>query len=153
MRWVVKLLALVGVVIIVSILTFLMTDLLPGDPAEVIAGSNASDPEFVDEHPRGAQPRRPAAAVRYLTLGGRRAATGTSVGPSRRTTSPSRTSCAGRSRTRVQLLLLAEIVSILIAVPDRRLQRLPGEREVRQVRDRHGVLPARDPRRSSWGWC
>ena len=48
MRWVVKLLALVGVVIIVSILTFLMTDLLPGDPARGHRRvATPSDPEFV----------------------------------------------------------------------------------------------------------
>ena len=47
MRWLFKLVALVGVVIIVSMLTYLMTDLLPGDPAQVLAGANAGDAEYV----------------------------------------------------------------------------------------------------------
>ena len=115
MRWVVKLLALVGVVIIVSILTFLMTDFLPGDPAEVIAGSQASDKEFVDNIREELNLDDPL-PQRYLTWAGNAV-----QGDFGRSLEENDEPIADKLRrtipNTVQLLLLAEIFSILIAVP------------------------------------
>jgi peptide/nickel transport system permease protein len=114
-RWVVKLLALVGVVIIVSILTFLMTDFLPGDPAEVIAGSQASDKEFVDNIRQELNLDDPL-PQRYLTWAGNAL-----QGDFGRSLEENDEPIADKLRrtipNTVQLLLLAEIVSILVAVP------------------------------------
>ena len=115
MRWVVKLLALVGVVIIVSILTFLMTDFLPGDPAEVIAGSQASDKEFVENIREELNLDDPL-PQRYLTWAGNAV-----QGDFGRSLEENDEPIADKLRrtipNTVQLLLLAEIFSILIAVP------------------------------------
>ena len=115
MRWLVKLLALAGVVIIVSMLTFLMTDFLPGDPAEVIAGSNASDPRSSKTSVRSSNLDDPL-WVRYKDW-----ATNALQGDFGRSLEENDKPIADKLKrtipNTVQLLLLAEIVSIVVAVP------------------------------------
>jgi peptide/nickel transport system permease protein len=114
-RWVVKLLALAGVVVIVSILTFLMTDLLPGDPAQVIAGSNASDQKFVNDIRKQLNLDDPL-PVRYVHWAG--AALHGDFGRSlEENDEPISDKLRRTIPNTVQLLLLAEIASILVAVP------------------------------------
>ena len=115
MRWVTKLLALAGVVVIVSILTFLMTDLLPGDPAEVIAGSNASDPEFVQNIREQLNLDDPL-PVRYVHWAGD-ALHGDFGRSLEENDEPISDKLRRTIPNTLQLLLLAEIASILIAIP------------------------------------
>jgi len=115
MRWVVKLLALAGVVLIVSMLTFLMTDLLPGDPAEVIAGQNASNPQFVQNirkqlHLNDSLPKR------YVRWAGN-AAHGNFGRSLEENSEPISNKLRRTIPNTLQLLLLAEIFSIIIAIP------------------------------------
>jgi peptide/nickel transport system permease protein len=114
-RWVVKLLALAGVVIIVSMLTFLMTDLLPGDPAQVIAGSNASDPEFVENIRQELNLDDPL-WKRYVNWAGD-AVRGDFGRSLEENDEPISDKLRRTIPNTVQLLLLAEVVSIIIAVP------------------------------------
>ena len=62
MRLVLKRLpAMLATLLVVSFLTFLLTSLLPGDPAVQILGAEAaSDPEVARGGAGGAAPRRPA---------------------------------------------------------------------------------------------
>jgi peptide/nickel transport system permease protein len=115
MRWVVKLLALAGVVIIVSMLTFLMTDLLPGDPAEVIAGQNASNPEFVQNIREELHLNDPL-PVRYARWAGN-AAHGNFGRSLEENSEPISNKLRRTIPNTLQLLLLAEIVSIVVAIP------------------------------------
>jgi peptide/nickel transport system permease protein len=115
MRWVVKLLALAGVVIIVSMLTFLMTDLLPGDPAEVIAGQNASNPQFVQNIREELHLNDPL-PVRYARWAGN-AAHGNFGRSLEENSEPISNKLRRTIPNTLQLLLLAEIVSIVVAIP------------------------------------
>jgi peptide/nickel transport system permease protein len=114
-RWVVKLLALAGVVIIVSILTFLMTDLLPGDPAEVIAGQNASNPEFVQKIREELQLDDPL-PVRYVRWAGN-AAHGDFGRSLEENSEPISNKLRRTIPNTLQLLILAEVASILVSIP------------------------------------
>jgi peptide/nickel transport system permease protein len=115
MRWVVKLLALAGVVIIVSMLTFLMTDLLPGDPAEVIAGQNASNPEFVQNIREQLHLNDPL-PVRYARWAGN-AARGNFGRSLEENSEPISNKLRRTIPNTLQLLLLAEVFSIVVAIP------------------------------------
>ncbi|MBI2710084.1 MAG: ABC transporter permease [Actinobacteria bacterium] len=115
MRWVVKIVALLGVVLAVSFLTSLMTTLLRGDPAEVVAGQRASDKAYVKRLREDLGLNEPV-LVRYgKWIGGvARGDFGKSmelnpepVGSKLRRTIPNT----------VQLAVLAELVAIVFAVP------------------------------------
>lgn len=115
MRWLFKILALVGVVLIVSMLTYLMTDLLPGDPAEVIAGSNAGDPAYVASIRKQLELDKPL-PVRYAKWA-RQASKGDFGRSLEQNSEPVSDKLKRTIPNTVQLLLLAEVVSILVAVP------------------------------------
>lgn len=115
MRWLFKLVALVGVVIIVSMLTYLMTDLLPGDPAQVIAGANAGDAEYVAEIRTQLDLDKPL-PVRYFNWA-KDAATGDFGRSLEQNSEPVKEKLRRAIPNSVQLLILAELASIIIAVP------------------------------------
>jgi len=114
-RWLFKILALFGVVIIVSMLTYLMTDLLPGDPAQVIAGANAGDPVFVKQIRDQLQLDKPL-PVRYATWA-RQAATGNFGRSLEQNSEPVSDKLKRTIPNSLQLLILAEIASVVVAVP------------------------------------
>ncbi len=115
MRWLFKLFALVAVVIIVSMLTFLMTDLLPGNPAEVIAGPNASNPKIVKQISDQLELNKPL-PVRYIHWFGK-VLTG-NFGQSYSTPQePVMNKLRRTVPNTVQLLLLAELAAAIIAIP------------------------------------
>lgn len=115
MKWVFKIATLFGVVIIVSMLTYLMIDLLPGDPAQVIAGPNASDPVFVQEIRKNLELDKPL-PVRYKNW-----ATDALHGDFGRSleqnSEPVSTKLKRTIPNTVQLLILTEIVALLLAIP------------------------------------
>ncbi|MEJ7583915.1 MAG: ABC transporter permease, partial [Acidimicrobiales bacterium] len=115
MRWVLKLIALAAVVVIVSMLTYLMTDLLPGDPATTIAGANASDKEFVDQIRRDLNLDK-SLPVRYVDW-----ATAAATGDFGRSLEENPEPVVDKlNRTipnTLQLMILAEIVAVVVAVP------------------------------------
>jgi len=114
-RWLFKLVALVAVVIIVSMLTYLMTDLLPGDPAQVIAGQNASNPEFVANIRKQLELDKPL-PVRYKNWAFRvlHGDFGRSL---EQNSEPVSDKLKRTLPNTIQLLILAELASVVIAVP------------------------------------
>jgi len=114
-RWLFKILALVAVVIIVSMLTYLMTDLLPGDPAQVIAGSNAGDATYVAKIRAQLDLDKPL-PVRYAKWAGN-AAHGDFGRSLEQNSEPVRDKLKRTIPSTVQLLILAELVSVIVAVP------------------------------------
>ena len=115
MRWLFKLVALVAVVIIVSMLTYLMTDLLPGDPAQVIAGQNASNPEFVAQIRKQLELDKPL-PVRYKNWAVR-VAHGDFGRSLEQNSEPVSDKLRRTIPNTLQLLILAELASLIIAVP------------------------------------
>ena len=115
MRWLFKLVALLGVVIIVSMLTYLMTDLLPGDPAQVIAGTQAGNKAYVAQIRNELELDKPL-PVRYAKWAGR-----VSHGDFGRSLEQNSEPVSAKLKrtipSTVQLLLLAEVLSIIIAIP------------------------------------
>lgn len=115
MRWLLKLIALVAVVIIVSMLTYLMTDLLPGDTATTIAGANASDPVFVSRIRKELDLDK-SLPVRYSKW-----ATSAVKGDFGRSLEENPEPVADKLKRTIpntlQLLLLAELVAVIVAVP------------------------------------
>jgi len=114
-RWLFKLVALVAVVIIVSMLTYLMTDLLPGDPAQVIAGQNASNPEFVANIRKQLELDKPL-PVRYKNWAFR-ALHGDFGRSLEQNSEPVSDKLKRTLPNTIQLLVLAELVSVIVAVP------------------------------------
>lgn len=115
MRWLFKIVALVGVVIIVSMLTYLMTDLLPGDPAQVIAGSQADNPEVVARIRAELELDKPL-PVRYKNWAS--AAVQGDFGRSlEQNSEPVSDKLKRTIPNTLQLLILTELVAIFIAIP------------------------------------
>jgi peptide/nickel transport system permease protein len=116
-RWVVKFAALIGVVLAVTFLTYLMTDLLRGDPAEVMAANanRADDPAFVAQVRHELKLDRPL-PIRYAAWLG-----GVLHGDLGRSYKTPREPVSDKLRRTVpntlQLLLMAEILALVIAVP------------------------------------
>jgi peptide/nickel transport system permease protein len=114
-RWALKIGALFAVVIIVSMLTYLMVDLLPGNPAEVIAGQNAGNKADVEAiakqyHLTGPLPNRYArwaGGVLHGNFGQSLEQNPEPVSAKLKRTLPNT----------VQLLLLAELLAFALSVP------------------------------------
>lgn len=111
----VRLLHLLMVLLGVSFLVFMLLDLMPGDPAEIIVASSANpSPEAYEEIRRALGLDQPL-LLRYVQwIGG--VVTG-DLGVSFRTGQAISDAIAERLPVTIELLILAEIVSLGISVP------------------------------------
>lgn len=106
---------LVAVLIGVSFLVFMLIQLLPGDPAQtIVAASSNADPNAVVEVRHSLGLDQPL-ATRYVSWLGN-AATG-DLGRSFRNQQPVFGAIADRLPVSLELMLLAEILSLAVAVP------------------------------------
>ncbi len=104
---------LIGVIIAVSVMTFLIVSLLPGDVVYAIAGQDATPEEI--EQIREELGLNDAFVVRYLKWV--LAALAGDFGHSIRTWEPVMDAILSRLPVTVELLILAQLVATLIAVP------------------------------------
>ncbi len=110
-----RLLYLIAVLLGASFLVYLLLDLLPGDPAEVLVGATGNTTEGAVEEIRAQLGLDQPLLVRYFGwLGG--VVTG-DFGTSFRTGQPVLTEIMDRLPVTIQLVLAAELISLLIAVP------------------------------------
>lgn len=108
-----KLLRLAGVVFAVSVLTFLMISLLPGDVAYAIAGENATLEEIA--RIREELGLNDPLHIRYLEWIGN-CLTG-DFGASIRTGEPVLEAIFARMPVTLELMILSQIIAVLLAVP------------------------------------
>lgn len=111
----VRLLHLLMVLLGVSFLVFMLLDLMPGDPAEIIVASSANpSPEAYEEIRRALGLDQPL-MLRYLQWLG--AAVTGDLGVSFRTGQGIGDAIAERLPVTLELLVLAEVISLAIAIP------------------------------------
>lgn len=108
-----KLLRLVGVVFAVSVLTFLMVSLLPGDVAYAIAGENATLADI--NHIRDQLGLNDPLPVRYLDWIG--SCLSGDFGESIRTGEPVLDAIFARLPVTLELMVLSQLLAVLLAVP------------------------------------
>lgn len=111
----VRMAKLLGVVLIVSFLTFLLTKLLPGSPVNTILGPEASNPEAraaLEERLGLDQPffRQYFSYIHGVVFE-------QDLGQSYSQDIPTTTSLAQRLPATIQLMLMAQVISLLISVP------------------------------------
>ncbi len=108
-----RLVSLGVVLLLVSLVTYLLIDFLPGDPAIAVLGQSAT-PESIADRAPGPLARRPAAgALRRLARAG-------AAGRSRRVVPHRRGDHGGlrqRLGTSLELLALTQLAAILLSVP------------------------------------
>lgn len=106
---------LVVVLLAISVLVFLLLEIMPGDPAEVIAGNSGdASPEAVAAIREAMGLNRPL-PIRYLDwLGG---ALQGDLGASYANGQPVMDAIKSRFPVSIQLIIYAELISLLIAVP------------------------------------
>lgn len=104
---------LVPVLLLVTVVTFLLTALLPGDPAEIVAGAGASEEQV--QVVRDQLNLDDPAPVRYLDwVSG--VATG-DFGRSHRNNEPVLDAILGRLPVSIELMALSQLIAFLVAVP------------------------------------
>lgn len=113
-RIVVRLIKLLAVVLIVSFLTFGLTKLIPGDPVNVILGSQASKPEVRAAVEKDLGLDKPFAEQYLSYLGG---VVQGDLGHSYTSKFETTTLLGQKLPASIELMVLAQVLSLLISVP------------------------------------
>lgn len=113
-RIVVRLIKLLAVVLIVSFLTFGLTKLIPGDPVNVILGSQASKPEVRAAVEKDLGLDKPFAEQYLSYLGG---VVQGDLGRSYTSKFETTTLLGQKLPASIELMVLAQVLSLLISVP------------------------------------
>ncbi len=106
---------LLGVVLIVSFLTFLLTKLLPGNPVNVILGPEASNPESCAAVERELGLDKPFFEQYLSYIGG--VVTDFDLGRAYSSNFEVKELLGSRLPATIELMLLAQLISLLISVP------------------------------------
>lgn len=106
---------LLGVVLIVSFLTFLLTKLLPGNPVNVILGPEASNPESFAAVERELGLDKPFFQQYLSYIGG--VVTDFDLGRAYSSNFEVKELLGNRLPATIELMLLAQVISLLISVP------------------------------------
>ncbi len=106
---------LLAVVMIVSFLTFLLIKLIPGDPVNVILGTNASDPEAVAAVEADLGLDKPFLEQYGSYIHG--VVTDFDLGRAYSTNFEVKELLGSRLPATIELMLLAQVISLLISVP------------------------------------
>ncbi len=110
-----RLAKLLGVVLIVSFLTFLLTKLLPGNPVNVILGPEASNPESFAAVERELGLDKPFFEQYFSYIGG--VVTDFDLGRAYSSNFEVKELLGNRLPATIELMLLAQLISLLISVP------------------------------------